>query len=130
MADWQKMYQEKLGTAADAAPAIESGDHIWFPVGAGEPYGFIKALEARKKSLKPVVTHQILPAQAGYFDQDTSFHIKHNSLFTSGASREAVHAGWADFTPNYFSELPRLIRVSHPDFRDELKKAAQAMNII
>ncbi len=110
MADWQKMYQEKLGTAADAAAAIESGDHIWFPVGAGEPYGFIKALEARKKSLQNVVTHQILPAQAGYFDQDTSFHIKHNSLFTSGASREAVHAGWADFTPNYFSELPRLIR--------------------
>ena len=114
MADWQKMYKEKLGTAADAAAAIESGDHIWFPVGAGEPYGFIMALEARKKSLKNVTTHQILPAQAGYFDEETSLHIKHNSLFTSGASREAVHAGWADFTPNYFSELPRLIREVWP----------------
>jgi|GEM_PF-5661241 len=49
MADWRKMYDEKLCSAAEAAAAIESGDHIWFPVGAGEPYSFILALEARKK---------------------------------------------------------------------------------
>ena len=110
MSDWQKMYQEKLVSAAGAAAAVDSGDHIWFPVGAGEPYAFISALAARKESLIDVTTYQILPAKPGYFDEETSHHIKHNSLFTSGASREAVQAGWADFTPNYFHELPRLIR--------------------
>jgi acyl-CoA hydrolase len=44
------------------------------------------------------------------FDEATSSHIHHNSLFTSGASRAAVQGGWADFTPNYFHEVPRLIR--------------------
>jgi acyl-CoA hydrolase len=110
MSDWQKMYQEKLVSAEGAAAAVESGDHIWFPVGAGEPYSFICALAARKESLKDVTTYQILPAKPGYFDEETSHYIKHNSLFTSGASREAVQAGWSDFTPNYFHELPRLIR--------------------
>ncbi|MCK5679879.1 acetyl-CoA hydrolase/transferase family protein [bacterium] len=110
MADWQKMYDEKLVSATDAAAAVESGEHIWFPVGAGEPYAFITELEARKKSLTGVTTHQILPARPGYFDAESALHIKHNSLFTSGASREAVHEGWADFTPNYFHEIPRLIR--------------------
>lgn len=110
MSDWQRMYQEKLVSAEGAAAAVESGDHIWFPVGAGEPYSFICALEARKESLRDVTTYQILPAKPGYFDEETSQYIKHNSLFTSGASREAVQAGWADFTPNYFHELPRLIR--------------------
>lgn len=110
MSDWQKMYQEKLVSAEGAAAAIESGDHIWFPVGAGEPYSFISALADRRESLKDVTTYQILPAKPGYFDEETSQSIKHNSLFTSGASREAVQAGWSDVTPNYFHEIPRLIR--------------------
>ncbi len=110
MDKWQKLYEEKLVSADEAAGAIESGDHIWFPVGAGEPDVFLKALIARKETLSGVVTHQILPAKPGYFDYQTSPHIRHDSLFISGASREAVQGGWADLTPNYFSEIPRLIR--------------------
>lgn len=110
MSKWQKLYTERLVSADEAAAAIESGDHIWFPVGGGEPDVFLKALVSRKKTLSGVVTHQILPAKPGYFDRDTSQHIRHDSLFISGASREAVNGGWADLTPNYFSEIPGLIR--------------------
>lgn len=110
MGKWQKLYEEKLCTAADAAAVIESGDHIWFPVGGGEPDIFLRALIDRKESLQGVVTHQILPAKPGYFDQETAPHIRHDSLFISGASRAAVNGGWADLTPNYFSEVPQLIR--------------------
>ncbi len=110
MAKWQKIYDDKLVTAEEAAAVIESGDHLWFPVGAGEPDVFLKALIARKDTLSGVVIHQILPAKPGYFDRETAPHIRHDSLFISGASREAVQGGWADLTPNYFSEIPRLIR--------------------
>ncbi len=37
MGNWQQSYDEKLVSAKEAAAAIESGDHIWLPVGAGEP---------------------------------------------------------------------------------------------
>ncbi|KAG1652875.1 4-hydroxybutyrate coenzyme A transferase [Nymphon striatum] len=75
---------------------------------------FMQALIERKSTLKDVVTHQILPARPGYFDKETSPHIRHDSLFISGASREAVHGGWADLTPNYFHEIPKLIREYWP----------------
>ncbi len=114
MSKWQQMYGEKLVSADEAAAAIESGDHIWFPVGAGEPDVFLKALVERKKTLQGVVTHQILPAKPGYFDEETAPHIRHDSLFLSGASRAAVQGGWADLTPNYFHEIPRLIREYWP----------------
>ncbi len=114
MGNWQQTYENKLVSADEAAAAIESGDHIWFPVGAGEPDVFLKALVARKTSLRDVVTHQILPAKPGYFDLETAQHIRHDSLFISGASREAVQGGWADLTPNYFHEIPHLIRETWP----------------
>ena len=110
MSNWQQIYDTKLVSANEAAATIKSGDHIWLPVGAGEPDVFLKALIDRRLSLKDVVIHQILPAKPGYFDKETSSHIRHDSLFVSGASREAVHQGWADFTPSHFHEIPRLIR--------------------
>jgi len=110
MDKWQEMYKEKLFSASDAAAAIESGEHIWFPVGIGEPYAFLKALVDRKKELQGVTINQILPVRPWYYDEESAPHIKHNSWFTSGASRAAVHGGWADFTPNYFHEVPKLLR--------------------
>ena len=110
MLNWQKMYNDRCVSAAEAAATVNSGDQIWFPIGAAEPYAFVKALTARQNSLTDVTTHQILPVRPGYFDKDTARHIRHNSLFTSGVTREAVREGWADFTPNHFHEIPRLIR--------------------
>lgn len=107
---WQQLYNDKCVTAEEAAASIESRDQIWFPVGAGEPGRFLSALVERKSSLEEAVIHQILPLRPLYFDRETAPHIRHNALFTSGASREAVQGGWADFTPNYFHEVPRLIR--------------------
>jgi len=114
MSKWQRMYQEKLVSATAAAAVIENGDHIWFPVGVGEPHAFLKALVERKYELQGVTTHQILAVRPWYFEQATAPHIKHNSWFTSGASRAAVQGGWADFTPNYFHEIPKMIREYWP----------------
>lgn len=71
MINWQQIYDTKLVSANEAAATIKSGDHIWLPVGAGEPDVFLKALIDRRLSLKDVVIHQILPAKPGYFDKET-----------------------------------------------------------
>ena len=114
MSKWQTMYQEKLVSAGSAAAAIESGDHIWFPVGIGEPYAFLRALVDRKQELEDVTINSILPVRPWYYEPETAKHLKHNSWFTSGASRAAVQGGWADFIPNYFHEVPKLIREYWP----------------
>lgn len=36
-------------------------------------------------------------------------NIRHDAYFFSGATRPGGHAGWVDFIPAYFSELPMLI---------------------
>ncbi len=110
MSRWQSMYEQKLVSSAQAAAGIGSGEHIWFPVGAGEPHSFLEALVARRKELTDVNIHQILPVRPWYFKQEDAAHIRHRSWFTSGASRGAVQGGWADFVPNYFHEVPKLLR--------------------
>jgi 4-hydroxybutyrate CoA-transferase len=114
MSKWQKMYQEKLLTATAAAAVIDAGDQIWFPVGVGEPHAFLRALADRRQELENVTVHQILPVRPWYFEAESAKNLRHNSWFTSGASRTAVLGGWADFTPNYFHEVPKLLREYWP----------------
>ena len=74
MSKWQSMYQEKLVSAATAAATIESGDHIWFPVGVGEPHAFLQALVERKQELRDVTINQILPVRPWYYEPETAPH--------------------------------------------------------
>lgn len=37
-------------------------------------------------------------------------HVRHSSPFLGGATRQGVHAGWVDYTPAHFSEIPEMIR--------------------
>ncbi len=112
--DYREMYQRKLCTPQAAAAAVQSGDHLCFPICAGEPTLFVQALAERKKELKDVVVNQQHHLNPAYFTEDSSPHIRVNSWFTSGVSRQAVQNGWADFVPNYFHEVPKLLREYWP----------------
>lgn len=110
MANVMELYQLKLKSAQEAVNLVESGEHIVFPVGAGEPPGLMDALAERKDELYDVEICQILPMKkAVYMQKEFAPHIRHNSWFTSGATRQGVNEGWMDFSPNYFHEVPRLI---------------------
>jgi len=110
MASSQELYRQKLVTAEEAVRIIKSGDHIVFPVGAGEPQLLPEALVRRKDELEGVTINQILPIRkATYMQPELSRHIRHNAWFASGATRQGVNEGWMDFAPNYFHEVPRLI---------------------
>ena len=54
---------------------------------------------------------QLLPlVQAGYFDPDTTEHVRHSTAFLGGTSRAGAAQGWVDYCPAHFSEIPELIR--------------------
>ncbi len=107
-------YSQKLCSPAEAAAAVKSGEFLVFPICAGEPILFTKALAARQQSLEGVTINQQHHVCADYFTEESPKHIKVNSWFTSGVSRKAVQNGWADWVPNYFHEVPKLITECWP----------------
>ncbi|HZZ83676.1 MAG TPA: acetyl-CoA hydrolase/transferase C-terminal domain-containing protein [Anaeromyxobacteraceae bacterium] len=114
MANDVETYRQKLCTPAQAAAIVRSGDHLVFPICAGEPTSFVKALAARKRELAGVVVNQQHHLCPAYLDAESPPHIKLNSWFTSAVSRKAVQQGWADFVPNHFHEVPKLLREYWP----------------
>jgi acyl-CoA hydrolase len=103
-------YDDKRCSPGEAIELIKDGDFIIVPSGAGEPPSLLHALSEQRKRFRDVKVAQILAMRKyGYFDCDTVEHVRHVALFFGGASRSAGQAGWADFIPAYFSELPGLI---------------------
>ncbi|NRR28600.1 acetyl-CoA hydrolase/transferase family protein [Oxalobacteraceae bacterium] len=104
------LYQSKLCTAEAALDQLRDGDCIIVPSGAGEPPSLLHALSDQRRRFRDIKVAQILALRKyAYFDCDTVEHVRHLALFYGGASRAAGQAGWADFVPAYFSELPSLI---------------------
>ena len=104
-------YASKRCSPDQALELLRNGDTIIVPTGAGEPPALLHALSARRTGFQDVKVAQILAMRKyAYFDCDTVDHVRHVALFFGGASRSAGQAGWADFIPAYFSELPGLIQ--------------------
>ena len=107
---FQEQYRQKLRTADEAVHAIHDGDLVIVPTGVGEPPTLLTALSAQRRRYRGVRLAQILPPRRyDYFDPETVEHVQHLALFFGGASRAGGQAGWIDFLPAYFSELPALI---------------------
>lgn len=106
----QSQYQNKRMAAADAVRLIRDGDLIVVPTGVGEPPTLLTALSEQRREFRDVRVAQILPLRKfGYFDPETVEHVRHVAYFFGGASRPGGQAGWIDFIPACFSELPMLI---------------------
>ncbi len=105
-----EQYETKRTSAADALNQLRDGDVIIVPSGAGEPPTLLTALSEQRTRFRDIKVAQILALRKyAYFDCDTVPHVRHVALFFGGGSRAAGQAGWADFIPAYFSELPQLI---------------------
>lgn len=111
---YEQKYRQKLCSPEEAASIVKSGDSLCFPISVGEPTLFVRALAARKHELEGVIVNQQHHLCPDYFTEDSVPHIRVNAWFTSHVSREAVQKGWADFVPNYFHEVPRLLRECWP----------------
>ncbi|ENO86639.1 acetyl-CoA hydrolase/transferase family protein [Thauera linaloolentis] len=106
----QTLYQQKRMMATDAAALIHDGDTVVVPTGVGEPPALLNALSERRHELRNVAISQILPLRKfAYLDPETRANIRHDAYFFGGATRAGGQAGWVDYIPAYFSELPMLI---------------------
>ena len=104
-------YQNKLVTASDAVQQVRDGDFIIVPTGVGEPPELLTALSEQRHRFHDVKVAQILALRKyGYLDPATAKHVRHVALFYGPATRPGGQAGWVDFIPNYFSEIPRQIQ--------------------
>lgn len=105
-----RQYESKRMSAADAVDQIRSGDTIVVPTAIAEPPTLLNALSERRHQLKGVTVSQILQFRKyAYLDPTTADNIRHSAYFFGGATRPGGQAGWVDFLPAYFSELPMLI---------------------
>ncbi|WP_341646948.1 acetyl-CoA hydrolase/transferase family protein [Thauera sp. SDU_THAU2] len=106
----QTLYEQKRMTAADAAGLVRDGDTVVVPTGVGEPPALLHALSERRHELRGVAVSQILPLRKfAYLNPETQANIRHDAYFFGGATREGGKAGWVDYVPAYFSELPMLL---------------------
>ncbi|MDO8931044.1 MAG: acetyl-CoA hydrolase/transferase C-terminal domain-containing protein [Rhodocyclaceae bacterium] len=106
----QQQYRQKKSAATDAVGLVKDGDWIIVPTAVGEPPALLGALSERRRDFRDVKVCQILPIRKyGYLDPETVDNVRHVAYFFSGATRPGGQAGWIDFFPSYFSEMPALI---------------------
>ncbi len=108
--DYRSEYESKRRQPQDTIDLVRDGDTIVVPTGVGEPPALLTALSDRRQTLSDVTVSQILPLRKyDYFDEATQNNVRHMAYFFGGPSRPGGQAGWIDYLPGYFSELPQLI---------------------
>ena len=107
----QQEYTSKVRGAGDALELIEDGSTVVVPTGVGEPPTILEALSENRTDFRDVKVSQILPLRPfGYLDPETVEHVRHSAYFLGGPTRAGAQAGWIDYHPSYFSEMPALFR--------------------
>lgn len=111
MIAWQEIYQQRRQTSQEALKVVQSGHRVVTGHAAGEPVILLEALMEQKDRLRNVeIVHMVPIGACTYCQPDYAEHFHHNSLFVGGGTRQAVNEGRADYTPVFFSEIPRLFR--------------------
>lgn len=107
----REIYLQKRTTPDEALRLVRDGDQIVVPTGVGETPSLLRALSEQRKTFRDVKVSSILPiGKYAYFDPETADCVCHAAYFYSGVSRPGGQAGWIDYIPSYFSEMPELIR--------------------
>lgn len=111
MNDWRMAYQNKLVSAEQAIQVVKSGDRVVTGHACGEPSALVEALVARAPELRAVeIVHMVAMGPAKYAQPGMEASFRHNALFVGASTRKAVEEKRADYTPCFFSEIPRLFR--------------------
>lgn len=111
MDNWKKIYQHKIVTAVEAAKHIKSGNRVVTGHACAEPSALLDAMVERAPELRDVeVVHLVAMGPGKYAQPGMEKSFRHNALFLGSSTRKAVEEKRADFTPCFFSEVPRLFR--------------------
>ncbi|HVJ05950.1 MAG TPA: acetyl-CoA hydrolase/transferase C-terminal domain-containing protein [Candidatus Saccharimonadales bacterium] len=106
----KEQYCHKRMSACDAVRNVKTGETIVVSTGVGEPPTLLTALSEQRRDFHNVKVSQILPIRKyGYYDPETVENVRHEAYFFGSPSRPGGQAGWLDYIPAYFYELPILI---------------------
>lgn len=109
--NWQDLYERKLTPLEEAVKVVCSSDRVILSHCAGESLTLSRALVERAPQLEDVtIIHFLMLGPNRFCKPGMEKHFAHLSLFTGASVRGAVNTGRADFTPCFFSEVPRLFR--------------------
>lgn len=114
---FRERYWDRICTADEAVSHIQSGDRVVVAHACGEPVILTDAMvrNAEKYGYRDVeVVHMVAMGKAGYCAPGMEKHFRHNGLFLGGSTKGAVDGGRADFTPVFFSEVPKLFGITLP----------------
>lgn len=111
MTHWRNVYKGRIVSAERAVQNIKSGDRVVVGHACGEPAAVVEAMVARVAELRNVeIVHMVAMGPAKYAQPGMEQSFRHNALFVGGSTRKAVEEKRADYTPCFFSEIPRLFR--------------------
>jgi 4-hydroxybutyrate CoA-transferase len=109
MSDWTSLYTSRLRGADDALQAVQSGQRVYVHMGAAAPPALLRALCSHAPRLRDVeVLHCITIGDAPYTRAEHQDAFRHNALFVSANTREAVQGGRGDFIPVFLHEIEDL----------------------
>jgi len=109
--DWEEDYNKKVTTKEEALLNVVTGNRVVFGHAAGEPIVLVDELVKQKDRLQDIeIVHMVPLRECEYCLPEMEKHFRHNSLFSGAGTREAIREGRADYTPIFFSEIPRLFR--------------------
>lgn len=108
---WKEIYKSKLVTAEEAVKNIKSGDRVVVGHACGEPKDIIEAMVKNKDAYRNVeIVHMVSMGKSEYAKPEMAPYFRHNSIFVGATTRDAVAEGRGDFTPCYFSCVPKFFR--------------------
>ena len=106
-----QQYASKRMSAHDAVKLLRNGDAVVVPSGVGEPPALLTALSEQRHDFQNVTVSQILAMRKyAYIDPETVQNVRNVAYFLGSATRPGGKAGWVDFVPSYFSEMPMQIQ--------------------
>jgi 4-hydroxybutyrate CoA-transferase len=111
MLNWEEKYKYKIVSAECALQKVKNGDRVIIGHACGEPAALVEALVNRAPELENVeIDHMVAMGPALYAQPGMEKSFRHNAFFVGKTTRTAVEKGRADYTPCFFSEIPRLFK--------------------
>ena len=109
--DWREHYKKCTMTPEQAVSLICDGDRVVFGHAVGEPIVFQRTMAHMADQFSGVeVAHMVYLGSGEYLQPGMEGHFRHNALFVGGPARKAIAEHRADYTPAFFSDVPRMFR--------------------
>ena len=112
---WKELYPDKFVSEDRVFNNIRRGNRIFIGTACGEPQYLVRAMikyvESHPKSFFDAeVFHVWSLGVAPYTNEKFKKNFRHNSFFIGDNTRDAINNGLADYSPLFFTQIPKLFK--------------------